>query len=642
MDKWNLSFDYAAVLIVVIVLIWYINEKRIPSRAHKAFLGVVIGLLAVLAVEIAEVHSFRHRENCTETYISIVLYIQMVVINVAAMFFSLYIKLLTKVSRKSLKLFVIECLLSLIVIISMIAGNSAREWLFVFDGKKMDISYGIIVPYITAALFFLAGVCRIFRLSKELTFRKSANIMFNFALCFLGLFMQVAELATIFGLTLAVTCLTFYHYVQNPLSVADTTTGLWNRKFMGEYIRLRFEKKKTLGVVLVAMDDFKFINKSYGVTAGDYLLSQIGSYLSKLKCQKEVFRFGSDQFCLVLEKDISQIEYIAEEIHDRFKHPWFLDANDSIMTSASICIMECPKDATTYRELVEVMDYSMALAKKTKKGGITHTNEIDLTKIQKDKTIEKAVKLAMDRDELMVYYQPIHSVADGVYSSAEALVRLKDDELGWISPEDFIPIAEKNGLMVEMGDMILEKVCRFIRDFNLADTSVEYIEVNISTVQLVQQDFADKVMDLLEKYQVNPSQINMEITETAQTSSMNIVNENIKRLVEYGIKFSLDDYGSGNSNIDYINRMPFSIIKLDKYIVWDAFKNDRAGITLKYTISMLNALKLLIVAEGVETEDMRNHLVDIGCHYMQGWYYSKAVCDKDFIKLIEENKEVQA
>mgnify|MGYP000076212657 FL=1 len=139
----------------------------------------------------------------------------------------------------------------------------------------------------------------------------------------------------------------------------------------------------------------------------------------------------------------------------------------------------------------------------------------------------------------------------------------------------------------------------------------------------------------MEKYDVRPNQINIEITETATISMADTVNANIMDLVQYGIKFSLDDYGSGYANIDYINHMPFSIIKLDKYIIWDAFKSTKAGITLKHTIGMLNELELHIVAEGVETAEMRDHLADIGCHFMQGWYYSKAVSDQDFIRLIE-------
>ena len=164
---------------------------------------------------------------------------------------------------------------------------------------------------------------------------------------------------------------------------------------------------------------------------------------------------------------------------------------------------------------------------------------------------------------------------------------------------------------------------------------MKYIEVNISPVQLIQQNFADRVKQILEEYEVLPSQINIEITETATVNGTTIISDNINALVDYGISFSLDDYGSGNANIDYINHMPFKIIKIDKYIIWDSFKNNKAGVTLEYTIGMLKALELYIVAEGVETEEMKIQLEEIGCHYLQGWYYSKAVPAEEFIGILQ-------
>ena len=186
-----------------------------------------------------------------------------------------------------------------------------------------------------------------------------------------------------------------------------------------------------------------------------------------------------------------------------------------------------------------------------------------------------------------------------------------------------------------MGDIIFKKVCQFIRDFELAKTAVEYIEVNISPVQLMQFDFADRIIALMEQFDIKPEQINMEITETANMSIAAVIEKNILKLVEYGISLSLDDYGSGNANIGYINQLPFKIIKIDKGIIWDSFKNSKAGTTLEYTIGMLNALDLFIVAEGVETKEMMERLAEFGCHYMQGWYYSKAVPGSEFMKLIE-------
>ncbi len=637
LPEWDLAYDFAAAVGMIMLFIWYGNEKRIPSRAHRAFLGSCVGIFLVTVAEIVEVFFVRYREYVSDGAMAIVLYAQIFAVLAACLFFAYYVKLTTKVSKKNLYGFVLNIKISTIACGVLILLNPMTEWLFYFEDHSLVAGKLFVVPYTISVLVMLTAFSNISKLSKEITLRKCVILVINFLICIAALVLQITGVATIFSFCLVVGCMTVYHYLQNPYAVMDTTTGQFNRRFMNDYIQYRFDVNKSMGVFLIAMDDFKHINKSYGIDVGDQLLCQVGEYLNGLKYSGEVFRFGSDQFCCVIDKNLSQIPEIADDIHERFMHPWYTESADGIMMSASICIVKCPQDAADLGELIEIMDYSMALAKKTKKGTVSYASDMNLDNIRRDKAVEKAMRLAMDREEIMVYYQPIYSVGKGTYNSAEALVRLKDEELGWISPDEFIPLAEKNGTIIEMGDMILEKVCKFIRDFNLKESSVEYIEVNISTVQMMQTGFADRVKSILETYDVEPSQINIEITETATVGDVSVVEENIKKLVEYGIDFSLDDYGSGYSNIDYINQMPFSIIKLDKRIIWEAFKNDKAGITLRYTIGMLNALKLLIVAEGVETEEMKNHLAEIGCHYMQGWYYSKAVCDQDFVALIEKS-----
>ncbi|MBR3834549.1 MAG: phosphodiesterase [Lachnospiraceae bacterium] len=636
-SNWDLAYDFAAAFGLVMLFIWYGNEKRIPSRAHKAFLGVCVGIMLVISVEIIEVFFGRFRNYIDDRAMYIVLYGQMLAILTACLFFAYYVKLLTKVPQKNLEIFVKNIKIATVACVVLMILNPFTEWLFVIEDKKILVHKGFVIPYVISVAMMLTAFSNIGKLSKEITFRKCIIMILNFVFCIVALVLQITGIATMFSFTLVTGCMTIYHYLQNPYAVMDTTTGQFNRRFMNDYITYRFEVNKSMGVFLIAMDDFKLINKTYGIDVGDNLLLQVGEYLNSLKYPGEVFRFGSDQFCAVMDKDLSQIPEIAEEVHERFMHPWYTGDGEAVMMSASICIVKCPQDAADMGELVDIMDYSMALAKKTKKGNISYASDMKLDNVRREKAVEKAVKLAMDREEIMVHYQPIFSIGKDAYNSAEALVRLKDDELGWISPDEFIPLAEKHGLIVELGDMILEKVCRFIRDFNLKDSSIEYIEVNISTVQLMHKGFAGRVKKILEEYDVTPDQINIEITETATIGDVSVVDANISELVEYGIKLSLDDYGSGYSNIDYINQMPFSIIKLDKSIIWEAFKNVKAGITLEYTIRMLNELQLLIVAEGVETEDMKNHLADIGCHYMQGWYYSKAVSDQDFMELIEKS-----
>ncbi len=637
LEYWDLAYDFAALFGAIMLFIWYGNEKKIPSRAHKAFLGVGVGITLVIVVEITEVFFTRYREHISDGAMTAVLYGQMLAILVSCMFFAYYVKLITKVPQRNIEIFVLNIKIAIAANVLLMVINPFTGWLFSFEGHHIVVGKIFPVPYAISVLVMLTAFSNVSKLSQEITLRKCLIMVLNFVFCLIALVLQITGVATIFSFTLVIGCMTVYHYLENPLAIMDTTTGQFNRRFMNDYIQYRFDINKSMGIFLIAMDDFKLINKSYGVDVGDNLLFQVGQYLDKLKYRGEVFRYGSDQFCCVMDKNLDQISEIADEINERFYHPWYTESAEAIMMSASMCIVRCPQDAKDLGELVEILDYSMALAKRTKKGTVCYASDMNLDNIRRDKAVEKAMRLAMDREELMVYYQPIYSVEKGAYNSAEALVRLKDEELGWISPDEFIPLAEKNGFIIEMGDMILEKVCKFIRDFNLKESSVEYIEVNISTVQMMQRGFADRVKSILEEYDVEPAQINIEITETATVGDVSVVDENIRKLVDYGIHFSLDDYGSGYSNIDYINNMPFSLIKLDKSIIWEAFKNDKAGITLKYTIGMLNALKLLIVAEGVETEDMKNHLVEIGCHYMQGWYYSKAVCDTEFMALIEQS-----
>ncbi len=634
MAEWNLSFDYAAVFFLLLILVWYLNEKMIPLRSHRAFFVLLLNALLSSVLEIVALWMAREMDTVGYTAFFLLFSLRTLAIHLVPITLTFYILQLVHIDILQNRLQHFLFRFAIAAEIAVLALNYFFDWAFTFQGDAYRISFGSYILYAIDATMLLVTFIVIVRFRKKFQFLRPMPFLF---ILFFGVLMSLLQMLAFIpmvNLMVVALCLTLFHYQQNAGTVTDMVTKQFNRRFLREYLYNDFAERQRFGVIAVAMDDFKFVNRTYGAEAGDSLLYQVGEYLSGLRSSGRVFRLGSDQFYLVVERHVTQLSFLAEQIRDRFHQPWLTPAGASVTMSASLCYIECPKDAQSYDSMIDTLDYSISFTKKTRKGGVTYVGDLDLSKLHQEKQIEKAVRLAMDRDELMVYYQPIFSVSQNVYNSAEALVRLHDEELGWISPEDFIPIAEKNGMIVEMGEVILEKVCRFIHDFRLSETSVQYIEVNISPVQLMQPGFADKVKRILEDYDVEPQQINIEITETTTINSSAIVQQNIQELVEYGIAFSLDDYGSGNANIEYINHMPFKLIKIDKYIIWDSFKSRKAGITLAYTIGMLNALELYIVAEGVETEEMREHLAKIGCHYLQGWYYSKAVPDEEFIQLV--------
>lgn len=632
----NLSFDYTAVFGYMIVYLWTLNEKRIPTRSYRVFRMLLATSFSAALLEILATMLVRSIDTTGYPLFFTVLSLQTLFINFVPLFFLYYVLLLAHYDlEKSQFRLVYRFILAVEIVIAAL-NPLLGDFAFAYVNDRYRVMPAGIAIYLIDAAALAYSVYIMIRYHKNFLFIKPIPLAFIFVCGVVSCVGQVVFNVPLLNLMVMTVNMTLYHYQQNSSMVTDGVTGLFNRQFMGEYIRNLYYDGRPFGVIMVSMDDFKFINKTYGVTSGDQLLRQVGLSLERMKVPKTVFRFGSDQFCVVLSKKTDALGQTAERIQSLFHEPWCSDSSADIMLSASICCMECPRDAATYRELVEVIDYSTGEAKRLKKGQVTDISEIDLDKVKREKAIEKAVRHAMERDSFMVYYQPIYSVEKKGYHSAEALVRLEDEELGWISPEDFIPIAEKNGLIVELGESILTKVCRFISENRLWETTIEFIEVNLSPLQLLQVNFAERAKKIMDEYGVRPEQINFEITETAAINSMPTLMGNISKLVDYGISFSLDDYGSGYANINYINNMAFSIIKIDKEMLWESFKNAKAKVTLEYSIAMLNALKLCIVAEGVETAEMRDKLIEFGCHYLQGWYFSKAVSGEEFIKLVNE------
>ena len=235
------------------------------------------------------------------------------------------------------------------------------------------------------------------------------------------------------------------------------------------------------------------------------------------------------------------------------------------------------------------------------------------------------------------YYQPIYSVRDRKYISAEALVRLKDPDLGFIPPDEFIPLTERDGTITKLGMQIFEMVCSFLKYAKLDEKGIQYIEVNLSVVQCMQKSLKEQLFDLMNKYQIRPEQVCLEITETVAVKTPEIVRKLFQELDKHGISFALDDYGSGYSNVKYIIELPFDFVKLDKYLIWNYFKNDFDKIAFESTITMMKSLNIEMIAEGVETKQQADTLAKLGVNYLQGYYFSKPIPPDDFIDFITTN-----
>lgn len=414
----------------------------------------------------------------------------------------------------------------------------------------------------------------------------------------------------------------------------DATTNVFSRITLTNILKINFKNKEKCILVIICLDNMEHYSQALGIENVQSIIKEVAEYL-EVENRGAVYYLHNNTFgILVQDEDIRIADQAARKIVDRFHEPWiYKDMNMKLQARA--CIIRCPKDASSLDAVFAFMDEFVE--NKGNDDLITLAQNMDLQSKSRIRAVERAVRRALEEERILVYYQPIYSVEKKRFSSAEALVRLKDEELGFIPPDEFISIAEKNGMILLIGTFVFESVCRFIEENDLQALGLENIHVNLSVVQCMQDDLAIQLLSILTSHNISVGYVRLEITETAAISFPQVLHKNMEYLIKKGIHFALDDYGTGYSNINSLANLPLDIIKLDKSIIWEADVNERAKIVLESSIAMIKKMNMGIVAEGVETREQRDELIRMGCDSLQGYYYSRPIEEKVFLDLLREN-----
>jgi EAL domain-containing protein (putative c-di-GMP-specific phosphodiesterase class I) len=249
----------------------------------------------------------------------------------------------------------------------------------------------------------------------------------------------------------------------------------------------------------------------------------------------------------------------------------------------------------------------------------------------------KTVVDALKEDRVEVFLQPIYSVEQERFVSAEALARIRNADGSILPPGQFIPVAEETGLVDQLGERVFEKVCQFIQRERMWELGLEYIEVNLSVIQCESHTLAARYQAIMEQYGIKPSMINLEVTESASIRRRNVLMYNMDKMIKYGVSFSLDDFGNGESNLNYIVEMPVEIVKFDRDMTKSYFENSKGKLVMETATRMILDLGLKIVSEGVETEEQLETMKKLGVQYIQGYYFSKPLPEDEFVRFVKEH-----
>ena len=419
----------------------------------------------------------------------------------------------------------------------------------------------------------------------------------------------------------------------------DFLTGLYNRmrceQDLGRYIAKAQAVNCEGALLYIDLDDFKHINDGLGHPYGDVLLKAISHSLQRIEgIEKSCYRMGGDEFIVIISEAVyPQMERILRDIASIFSKPWFLKGEDYYCTM-SMGITCFPSDGNSVDDLIRKADMALMTAKRRGKNCVEYYNDKDQASTYRRLDMEKNMRTAAMNacKEFEVYYQPIVAVQeDGTpCCGAEALVRWNSSVLGFVSPEDFIPLAEYLGLINPIGAFVLEQAAKRCKYWNDMGHPNYKVNVNLSVVQLLQNDIIKKIKKVLDETRINPRNLTLEVTESLAINDMEHMKRILSEIKSLGVKVALDDFGTGYSSLNHIREMPIDVIKIDRCFIEHLGEDDFSDAFVKMVNELANTIGVKVCVEGVETKQQLDVACDMRVSMIQGYYFGKPMKIAEF------------
>lgn len=441
--------------------------------------------------------------------------------------------------------------------------------------------------------------------------------------------------------------------VQELLKVShllqyDVLTGLPNSTLLGDRLTqslaLSRRHDKQLAVMFLGLDRFKRINNALGHPVGDEMLKRVGqSLVSTVRESDSVFRYGSDEFVVILA-DVhhpQQTKGIAEKLLKAVNTQQHIAGHDLSVT-ASLGISIYPDDGFDAVPLIKKAETAMHNVKERGLNDFSFFIDEMNQRARKQQSIESGLRLALERDEFVLHYQPKLDLRSGKVVGAEALIRWLKPGHGWVYPTDFIGVAEDSGLIVPLSKWVLTQACQQARAWQLAGLPAISMSVNVSAIDFRQNDFVDGIVQILELTGLDPTLLELEITESVLMQNVEATVQTLHAIKALGVRLAIDDFGTGYSSLSYLRRFPVDVLKIDQSFIRGLSSENNDAALVSAIISLGKSLNLNIIAEGVETLEQLDFLKALQCEEGQGYFFSKAVLPQEFVQLLTDNQQTQS
>ncbi len=635
------AYDYCAFILLCIIVVYYFRTSVHGTNRVRIMAMIVVLTMAASVFDATRVRFASIREVSDIRFFAVNFGYLLLISSIPFMYF-LYIVATTDTWHKltKFKIEIVLCTIPMAVNVAILALNWTYPIAFeIGPDRTLTRHWGY---YMVFFIFMLYGLIALEFLKKNVyrVDRKRYYVLLApIIMVTVGLVIGVlARGHHVVCFSVAVCVLALVLINRRVEDSIDIVTGMHTYKVFAEDMYTNFSTGKQMEIILINITNFKYAMRMVGYDSMLGMMAPVSAeilrIMRKYHAQFMCYYNGDGKFAVELSrKNFTYAHEIAEEISNSIRQNIRMEISDFEL-EINTCLVRCPDDISDVSALfmlISDLDLAEATGRVLSAESITGTKEFTMKK-----EMSTIIDRALANHYFSVFYQPIYDTKTGKFSSAEALLRLRDPKYGYISPQLFIPLAEKSGAIHAIGSFVLEEVVKFIASDDFKQLGVDYIEINLSVMQCLRSNLADEIIDLTRKYKVPPSKINLEITETASGYSQSKLNTNITKLTENGFTVSLDDFGTGYSNLMRIAQLPLNIVKLDRAFV---LMEESGGnhIIIKNLIRMLKDMNLRVLVEGIETEEMVESFTQMGVDEIQGFYYSRPLTKSAYLRFLKEN-----
>ncbi|MBQ7614871.1 MAG: EAL domain-containing protein [Butyrivibrio sp.] len=644
-ENYNIAFSIASLLLILVTYVIDRSEVAQNNRQKQIFGMIIFDALILNTAGLLHnvwLYSDAFRSVVSPEMNALFVITEKICSYLIAYFSMLYVMAIFRIEPNTIFKKALLIVPAIYCVIFFLSGVITEYFFYISEEGELEYNYpqGATVN-ICLYMYFPFAAYLYIKYIKTLSSEKAVALVIYYLMMVAGIPIRIlTKSSSIFEFSVSIALLLCVYTFQNPSEFADRLSGAGTVNALNFAVSTNLLQKKVFTVFGIYVDRLDVITGGESLETVSELLSQITAYLKQLAPDGNIYYSDDGNYLMIFheaEPDDPIIEKTAEQIKKRFKEPWTMNGH-SLKLFQSPYAIGFPDEVDTPEKFTEVRGViKKAIYRHNRE--VLRFDDLNLKHVEHDKKIDSIVRHALDDELLEVYYQPIYNPKEKKFTSCEALLRLRDPQLGFISPAVFMPVAERNGTVIAIDNFVLSSVCDMLANTEVTKLGLEYAEVNLSVVDCIQANLADNVIKTLDKYNIKPEQINLEITETFEEGITTAMDENIDKLRKFGISFSMDDFGTGYSNLARISTLPVEIFKLDKSIIQSAFESETSYMVMLNLVKIIKTMDKKIVAEGVETEEQARQIIRLGCDHIQGFFYARPMPKDKFIDFLKKNNQ---